>query len=103
VTSPQTFPDEERLAHIALFPENPLICKYGSKHHTDDEAIGLLEQFLANDRRRALTLEFFQPIEKDCGTSLARTFAIPCGSVGTMRSKMTLPVSSAMQIAVSFQ
>jgi hypothetical protein len=36
----------DRLAEIALFPENPLICKYGSKHLTDDEAIGLLEQFL---------------------------------------------------------
>ena len=32
--------DPERLAEIALYPENPLICKYGSKHLTDDEAIG---------------------------------------------------------------
>ncbi|KJK23497.1 hypothetical protein UB46_15655 [Burkholderiaceae bacterium 16] len=38
------------LADIALFPENPLICKYGSKHIADDEAIGLLEQFLAKVR-----------------------------------------------------
>lgn len=40
----------DRLAEIALFPENPLTCKYGSKHLTDDEAIGLLEQFLAKVR-----------------------------------------------------
>ena len=38
--------DPERLAQIALFPENPLLCKFGSKHVSDDEAIGLLEQFL---------------------------------------------------------
>ena len=42
--------DPDRLSEIALFPENPLICKYGSKHVTDDEAIGLLEQFLAKVR-----------------------------------------------------
>jgi exodeoxyribonuclease V alpha subunit len=40
----------DRLADVALFPENPLLCKYGSKHVTDDEAIGLLEQFLAKVR-----------------------------------------------------
>lgn len=39
--------DPERLAEIAVFPENPALCKYGSKHLTDDDAIGLLEQFLA--------------------------------------------------------
>ncbi len=38
--------DPERLAEIALVPEDPRLCKYGSKHLTDDEAIGLLEQFL---------------------------------------------------------
>jgi hypothetical protein len=42
--------EPDRLAEIALFPENPFICKYGSKHLTDDEAIGLLEQFLAKVR-----------------------------------------------------
>ena len=42
--------EPDRLAEIALFPENPVICKYGSKHLTDDEAIGLLEQFLAKVR-----------------------------------------------------
>jgi exodeoxyribonuclease V alpha subunit len=42
--------DPERLAEIALFPENPYLCKYGSKHLSDDEAIGLLEQFLAKVR-----------------------------------------------------
>lgn len=42
--------DPERLAQIALFPENPFICKYGSKHLSDDDAIGLLEQFLAKVR-----------------------------------------------------
>lgn len=42
--------DPERLAEIALFPENPNLCKYGSKHLSDDDAIGLLEQFLAKVR-----------------------------------------------------
>ncbi|EHK53641.1 ATP-dependent DNA helicase [Allomesorhizobium alhagi] len=42
--------DPERLAEIAVFPENPFLCKYGSKHVSDDEAIGLLEQFLAKVR-----------------------------------------------------
>lgn len=40
------------LAEIALIPEDPQLCKYGSKHLTDDEAIGLLEQFL--DKIRVL-------------------------------------------------
>ncbi|WP_134500736.1 ATP-dependent DNA helicase [Microvirga pakistanensis] len=40
----------EILADIAVFPENPLLCQYGSKHLTDDLAIGLLEQFLAKVR-----------------------------------------------------
>jgi hypothetical protein len=43
--------DPQRLAEIAVFPENTSLCKYGSKHLTDDEAIGLLEQFLAKVRR----------------------------------------------------
>ena len=43
--------DPLRLAEIAVFPENPVLCKYGSKHLTDDEAIGLLEQFLFKVRR----------------------------------------------------
>jgi len=42
--------DPEVLSEIAAFPENPLLCKYGSKHLTDDLAIGLLEQFLAKVR-----------------------------------------------------
>ena len=42
--------DPECLAEIAVFPENPVLCKYGSKHLSDDEAIGLLEQFLAKVR-----------------------------------------------------
>jgi exodeoxyribonuclease V alpha subunit len=42
--------DPERLAQMALFPETPSLCKFGSKHVTDDEAIGLLEQFLAKVR-----------------------------------------------------
>lgn len=42
--------DPERLAEIAVYPENPALCKYGSKHISDDEAIGLLEQFLAKIR-----------------------------------------------------
>ena len=42
--------DPQRLAEIAVFPENPALCKYGSKHLSDDEAIGVLEQFLARVR-----------------------------------------------------
>ena len=42
--------DPQRLAEIAIFPENPALCKYGSKHLSDDEAIGVLEQFLARVR-----------------------------------------------------
>ncbi len=42
--------DPKRLAEIAVYPENPQICKYGSKHLSDDEAIGVLEQLLAKVR-----------------------------------------------------
>ena len=42
--------EPERLKEIAVFPENPVLCKYGSKHLSDDDAIGLLEQFLAKTR-----------------------------------------------------
>ncbi len=42
--------DPERLAEIAIFPEHPALCKYGSKHVSDDEAIGILEQFLSKVR-----------------------------------------------------
>ena len=42
--------DPQRLAEIAVFPENPVLCKYGSKHLSDDEAIGVLEQFLSKVR-----------------------------------------------------
>jgi len=42
--------EPEILAEIAVFPENSNLCKYGSKHVSDDEAIGLLEQLLAKVR-----------------------------------------------------
>ncbi|WP_174438031.1 AAA family ATPase [Azospirillum formosense] len=42
--------DPERLRDIAVFPEDPSLCKYGSKHLSDDDAIGLLEQLLAKVR-----------------------------------------------------
>ena len=38
--------DVETLTRLAVFPENPRVCKYGARHITDDDAIGLLEQFL---------------------------------------------------------
>ena len=38
--------DSETLARLVVSPENPRVCKYGARHITDDEAIGLLEQFL---------------------------------------------------------
>ena len=40
----------EQLAELAVFPEHPALCKYGSKHVSDDEAIGVLEQFLSKVR-----------------------------------------------------
>ena len=36
----------ETLARLVVFPENPRVCKYGARRITDDDAIGLLEQFL---------------------------------------------------------
>ncbi len=39
--------DPETLQRIAIFPENPRTCKYGARHLTNDDAIGLLEQFLS--------------------------------------------------------
>ena len=39
--------DPETLQRIAVFPENPRTCKYGARHLTNDDAIGLLEQFLS--------------------------------------------------------
>lgn len=39
--------DFDTLRRIAVFPENPRICKYGARHLTNDDAIGLLEQFLS--------------------------------------------------------
>ncbi|MDB5964575.1 MAG: Viral (Superfamily 1) helicase [Polaromonas sp.] len=47
--------DPEKMRDLAVFPESPSLCKYGSKHLSDDDAIGLLEQFLAKVR---LLLEF---------------------------------------------
>jgi ATP-dependent exoDNAse (exonuclease V) alpha subunit len=39
--------EPETLQRIAVFPENPRTCKYGARHLTNDDAIGLLEQFLS--------------------------------------------------------
>jgi exodeoxyribonuclease V alpha subunit len=36
----------ELMARFAVSPENPRTCKYGSKHISDDDALGLVEQFL---------------------------------------------------------
>ena len=38
--------DSEALSRLAVFPENPRVCKYGTRRISDDDAIGLLEQFL---------------------------------------------------------
>ena len=38
--------DAETLARLVVLPENPRVCKYGTRRITDDDAIGLLEQFL---------------------------------------------------------
>ncbi|WP_158596097.1 ATP-dependent DNA helicase [Oleomonas cavernae] len=42
--------DLETLESFAVIPERAALCKYGSKHLSDDDAIGLLEQFLAKVR-----------------------------------------------------
>lgn len=39
------YKDDPRLEQFAVFPDNPVLCKYGSKLLTDDEALGLVEQF----------------------------------------------------------
>lgn len=39
--------DPDTLARFAVFPENPNTCKYCSLLISDDDAIGLLEQFLS--------------------------------------------------------
>lgn len=39
------YKDDPRVERFAIFPDNPLLCKYGSKLLTDDEALGLVEQF----------------------------------------------------------
>jgi exodeoxyribonuclease V alpha subunit len=36
----------EVLERIALFPENPRLCKYATRHLSDDDALGLVEGFL---------------------------------------------------------
>ncbi len=36
----------EVLEQIALFPDNPRLCKYATRHMSDDDALGLLESFL---------------------------------------------------------
>ena len=38
--------DADALARLVVFPDNPRVCKYGARRITDDDAIGLLEQFL---------------------------------------------------------
>lgn len=39
--------DHDALARFAVIPENPRTCKYGARHLTDDDAVGLLEQMLS--------------------------------------------------------
>lgn len=38
--------DPETLNRFVVYPENPRTCKYGARLLSDDDAIGLLEQFL---------------------------------------------------------
>lgn len=39
------YKDDPRVERFAVFPDNPLLCKYGSKLLTDDDALSLVEQF----------------------------------------------------------
>jgi hypothetical protein len=38
--------DEDSLARFVVFPDNPLLCKYGSKLLSDDNSLGLVEQLM---------------------------------------------------------
>lgn len=38
--------DPDTLQKFAVIPENPRLCKYATRHVSDDEALGLLEQLL---------------------------------------------------------
>ncbi len=42
--------DPETLNRFVVYPENPRTCKYGARLLTNDDAIGLLEQFLSSVR-----------------------------------------------------
>jgi exodeoxyribonuclease V alpha subunit len=42
--------DRETLDRFVIYPENPRTCKYGARLLTNDDAIGLLEQFLGSIR-----------------------------------------------------
>lgn len=39
------YKDDPNIERFVVFPDNPLLCKYGSKLLSDDEALGLVEQF----------------------------------------------------------
>lgn len=38
--------DSDTLQKILVTPENPLVCKYGSKHLSDDDLLGLVDRLL---------------------------------------------------------
>jgi exodeoxyribonuclease V alpha subunit len=38
----------EIMSQFAITPENPRTCKYGSRHLSNDDALGLIEQFLVS-------------------------------------------------------
>lgn len=42
--------DPEALNRFVIYPDNPRTCKYGARLLTNDDAIGLLEQFLGSVR-----------------------------------------------------
>lgn len=42
--------DPEALNKFVIYPDNPRTCKYGARLLTNDDAIGLLEQFLGSIR-----------------------------------------------------
>lgn len=39
------YQDDPRIEQFLVIPDNPTLCKYGSKLMTDDQALGLVEQF----------------------------------------------------------
>jgi hypothetical protein len=68
---PDFFYDGARRHEWTLPPATVSVCPYEAMYAEEVKAEGYLD----NDKRRALTLEFFQSIERDCGSNLIFYYA----------------------------